>query len=71
MVCIIIFYFITVGTSDPLSALGTYTPAPGGPFSALTPSMWPQDILAKYRQVRIYLFIFSVYEFSLLGLLYC
>ncbi|KAK7938980.1 hypothetical protein WMY93_002306 [Mugilogobius chulae] len=29
---------------------GTYTPAPGGPFSALTPSMWPQDILAKYHQ---------------------
>ncbi|XP_030638206.1 small G protein signaling modulator 3 [Chanos chanos] len=29
---------------------GTYTPAPGGPFSALTPSMWPQDILAKYYQ---------------------
>ncbi|RXN05510.1 small G signaling modulator 3 isoform X1 [Labeo rohita] len=27
-----------------------YTPAPGGPFSALTPSMWPQDILAKYFQ---------------------
>lgn len=30
---------------------GSYTPAPGGPFSALTPSMWPQDILAKYCQV--------------------
>uniref|UniRef100_A0A8C5EHC6 RUN and TBC1 domain-containing protein 3 n=1 Tax=Gouania willdenowi TaxID=441366 RepID=A0A8C5EHC6_GOUWI len=30
-------------------SLGTYTPAPGGPFSALTPSMWPQDILAKYH----------------------
>lgn len=29
---------------------GTYTPAAGGPFSALTPSMWPQDILAKYAQ---------------------
>uniref|UniRef100_A0AAY4DIE4 Small G protein signaling modulator 3 n=1 Tax=Denticeps clupeoides TaxID=299321 RepID=A0AAY4DIE4_9TELE len=29
---------------------GVYTPAPGGPFSALTPSMWPQDILAKYHQ---------------------
>ncbi|XP_031417027.1 small G protein signaling modulator 3 isoform X2 [Clupea harengus] len=29
---------------------GRYTPAPGGPFSALTPSMWPQDILAKYHQ---------------------
>ncbi|XP_026880892.1 small G protein signaling modulator 3 isoform X2 [Electrophorus electricus] len=27
---------------------GSYTPAPGGPFSALTPSMWPQDILAQY-----------------------
>ena len=23
------------------------SPVPGGPFSALTPSMWPQDILAK------------------------
>nr|ACO51923.1 Small G protein signaling modulator 3 homolog [Aquarana catesbeiana] len=29
---------------------GSYTPSPGGPFSALTPSMWPQDILAKYIQ---------------------
>ncbi|CAM4364171.1 unnamed protein product [Leuciscus chuanchicus] len=29
---------------------GSYTPAPGGPFAALTPSMWPQDILAKYCQ---------------------
>ncbi|XP_043585109.1 small G protein signaling modulator 3 homolog isoform X3 [Bombus pyrosoma] len=26
------------------------SPAPGGPFSALTPSMWPQDILAKLNQ---------------------
>ncbi|XP_076366122.1 small G protein signaling modulator 3 homolog isoform X2 [Tachypleus tridentatus] len=24
-----------------------YTPAPGGPFSALTSSMWPQDLLAS------------------------
>lgn len=22
-------------------------PSPGGPFSALTPSMWPQNIMAK------------------------
>ncbi|XP_018593850.1 small G protein signaling modulator 3 isoform X1 [Scleropages formosus] len=29
---------------------GSYTPTPGGPFSALTPSMWPQDILARYYQ---------------------
>lgn len=26
------------------------SPAPGGSFSALTPSMWPQDILAKLNQ---------------------
>lgn len=26
------------------------TPTPGGPFSALTPSMWPQDILGKLAQ---------------------
>lgn len=26
------------------------SPAPGGSFSALTPSMWPQDILAKHNQ---------------------
>ncbi|XP_069671579.1 small G protein signaling modulator 3 homolog isoform X1 [Periplaneta americana] len=26
------------------------TPTPGGPFSALTPSMWPQDILSKLGQ---------------------
>lgn len=24
-----------------------FTPTPGGPFSALTPSMWPEDILSK------------------------
>ncbi|OCT85508.1 small G protein signaling modulator 3 homolog [Xenopus laevis] len=29
---------------------GSYTPSPGGPFSALTASMWPQDMLAKYTQ---------------------
>ncbi|KAL1461343.1 hypothetical protein WDU94_013248 [Cyamophila willieti] len=32
--------------SDP-----SITPCPGGPFSALTPSMWPQDIIAKLNQV--------------------
>ncbi|XP_026550617.1 small G protein signaling modulator 3 isoform X3 [Notechis scutatus] len=29
---------------------GSYTPSTGGPFSALTPSIWPQEILAKYAQ---------------------
>lgn len=29
---------------------GILSPIPGGPFSALTPSMWPQDILVKLNQ---------------------
>ncbi|OXB71530.1 UNVERIFIED_CONTAM: hypothetical protein H355_011451 [Colinus virginianus] len=29
---------------------GRHTPSAGGPFSALTPSIWPQEILAKYTQ---------------------
>lgn len=28
-------------------------PPPGGPFSALTPSMWPQDILARLTQPEV------------------
>ncbi|RZF38283.1 hypothetical protein LSTR_LSTR009006 [Laodelphax striatellus] len=28
-----------------------FTPSPGGPFSALTPSMWPQDILNKLQMI--------------------
>lgn len=30
-----------------------HTPVLGGPFSALIPSMWPQDILGQTQQVRI------------------
>uniref|UniRef100_A0A8C0D2S1 RUN and TBC1 domain-containing protein 3 n=1 Tax=Balaenoptera musculus TaxID=9771 RepID=A0A8C0D2S1_BALMU len=30
--------------------LGSHIPSASGPFSALTPSMWPQEILAKYTQ---------------------
>ncbi|XP_055000139.1 small G protein signaling modulator 3 [Sorex araneus] len=29
---------------------GSHIPSATGPFSALTPSMWPQEILAKYTQ---------------------
>lgn len=29
-------------------------PSPGGSFSALTPSMWPQDILAKLTQPEVF-----------------
>lgn len=40
---------ISVSTSM-FGGAGSYTPSPGGPFSALTPSMWPQDVLAKLTQ---------------------
>ncbi|VDI51020.1 small G protein signaling modulator 3 [Mytilus galloprovincialis] len=38
-----------------------FVPTPGGPFSALTPSMWPEDILTKLsNQVDFtYMFIFK------------
>lgn len=29
-----------------------HTAIPGGPFSAVTPSVWPQDILAKIQQLE-------------------
>ncbi|XP_014399327.1 PREDICTED: small G protein signaling modulator 3 isoform X1 [Myotis brandtii] len=29
---------------------GSYVPSASGPFSALTPSIWPQEILAKHTQ---------------------
>ncbi|XP_012382068.2 small G protein signaling modulator 3 isoform X2 [Dasypus novemcinctus] len=29
---------------------GSHIPSAGGPFSALTPSIWPREILAKYAQ---------------------
>nr|XP_006821156.1 PREDICTED: small G protein signaling modulator 3 homolog [Saccoglossus kowalevskii] len=35
-----------------MSGQPTFRPTPGGPFSALTPSMWPQDILAKLAQIE-------------------
>lgn len=36
-------------------------PAQGGPFSALIPSMWPQDILAKLGQPEVkFGFFFSL-----------
>ena len=37
------------GVGTPIST--SYIPAPGGPFSALIPTMWPQDILARIQQV--------------------
>lgn len=37
--------------SDGLNMIDILTPSPGGPFSALTSSMWPQDIMAKLTVV--------------------
>ena len=39
------------GTDSPIS--GSFVPPAGAPFSALTPSIWPQDILARIQQVYI------------------
>ena len=39
---------LSVGVNPPMAVPGSdFTPTPGGPFSALTPSMWPQDILSR------------------------
>ena len=36
-----------VSISSTYGSSSEFTPTPGGPFSALTPSMWPQDIMVK------------------------
>lgn len=38
---------ILVDNIDGLNMDDLLTPSPGGPFSALTPTMWPQEIMAK------------------------
>lgn len=38
---------------DEMSLFEGIRPVPGGPFSALTPSMWPQEILAKLGQPEV------------------
>lgn len=38
---------------DEMSLVEGMRPVPGGPFSALTPSMWPQEILAKLGQPEV------------------
>lgn len=36
-------------------------PPPGGAFSALTPSMWPQDILARLTQPEVPVCLFHAF----------
>lgn len=36
--------------TEEINVIDGLRPNPGGPFSALTPSMWPQEILAKLKE---------------------
>lgn len=38
------------GMVEGITMIDGLRPVPGGPFSTLTPSMWPQEILAKLGQ---------------------
>ena len=38
---------VSISVTPSFNSQSDFTPTPGGPFSALTPSMWPQDIMAK------------------------
>ena len=53
------------GTDSPIS--GSFVPPAGAPFSALTPSIWPQDILARIQQVIAFiLFVATIFTNQLL-----
>uniref|UniRef100_T1J9C7 RUN and TBC1 domain-containing protein 3 n=1 Tax=Strigamia maritima TaxID=126957 RepID=T1J9C7_STRMM len=41
---------VSVSSSIMFDSSSNFSPAVGGPFSALTPSMWPQDVLTKMSQ---------------------
>lgn len=45
-----------------LTMIDGIRPVPGGPFSTLTPSMWPQEILAKLGQPEVVKFITTYYK---------
>ncbi|XP_076448737.1 small G protein signaling modulator 3-like isoform X2 [Babylonia areolata] len=38
---------VSVSAMPTVNSATNFTPTPGGPFSALTPSMWPQDIISR------------------------
>ncbi|XP_057310775.1 small G protein signaling modulator 3-like isoform X2 [Hydractinia symbiolongicarpus] len=42
----------TPSPSSPVSHQSQHAPVPGGPFSALISSMWPQDILGQIQQTE-------------------
>lgn len=41
------------GMVEGITMIDALRPVPGGPFSTLTPSMWPQEILAKLGQPEV------------------
>ena len=53
--------------------LGSFYPPAHGPFSALTPSMWPQDILSILTQSEKYRLVnnSSITLLNILGNIYC
>ena len=38
---------MSINAMPTVNSATNFTPTPGGPFSALTPSMWPQDIISR------------------------
>lgn len=50
-----------------LTMIDGIRPVPGGPFSALTPSMWPQEILAKLRQPEV---TFAAFQYKIVSLIF-
>nr|KAG5709500.1 hypothetical protein BaRGS_023182 [Batillaria attramentaria] len=38
---------VSISAMPSMNSSTNFTPTPGGPFSALTPSMWPQDIISR------------------------
>ena len=58
---------ISINAMPTSNSATNFTPTPGGPFSALTPSMWPQDIISRINHpVSICLFFYYFQRQSLL-----
>lgn len=54
------------GMVEGITMIDGLRPVPGGPFSTLTPSMWPQEILAKLGQPEVSVEYANLQRFSFL-----
>lgn len=54
---------ISICAMPSINSTTNFTPTPGGPFSALTPSMWPQDIISRINHpvIQIEFFCNNLY----------